>query len=78
MKPWMRTSAVLLGLSTVMIGGGTMVAHAQTSDSSSSSTSASSGSTDSGSTSSGSTDSGSSTTAPAQGTAPNNANCPGM
>jgi hypothetical protein len=62
---WIRSGLLSVGLAGAMIGGGAMVAHAQTSDSSSSS-----------STSNGS----SSTTAPAQGTAPSGAqgNCPNM
>jgi hypothetical protein len=67
MQKWMRTGVVALGLTGALIGGGTMVAQAQTSDTS-------------GSTST--TDGSSSTTAPsgtsgtpASGT---QANCPNM
>jgi hypothetical protein len=74
MQKWMRSGLLSVGLAGAMVGGGAMVAHAQTNDSSSSS------STDSGSSST--TDNGSSsTTAPAQGAAPSGAaqgNCPNM
>jgi hypothetical protein len=73
---WIRSGLLSVGLAGAMIGGGAMVAHAQTSDSSSSSSStdgSSSASTGNGS---------SSTTTPAQGTAPSGAaqpgNCPNM
>jgi hypothetical protein len=79
MQKWMRTGALAVGLTGALIGGGTMVAHAQTSDSSGSSSSSTT--SDSGSTST--TDGSSSTTAPS-GTAPGTAaggaqaNCPNM
>jgi hypothetical protein len=67
MKSWMRAGAVVLGLSTVLIGGGALGAYAQTSNPSSSS---SSGST--------TPSTGSQSTAPANSGAPANGNCPGM
>jgi hypothetical protein len=69
MQKWMRTGVVALGVTGAMIGGGTMVAHAQTSDTSGSSSSSTS---DSGSTST-TAPSGSATTpaAGAQGNCPN-------
>ena len=79
MQKWMRTGALAVGLTGALIGGGSMVAHAQTSDtsgSSSSSTTSYSGST--------STPDGSSSTAAPSGTAPApaadgaQANCPNM
>ena len=74
MQRWIRSGLLSVGLAGAMIGGGAMVAHAQTNDSSSSSTTSgsSSSSTDNGS---------SSTTAPAQGQAQSGAaqgNCPNM
>jgi hypothetical protein len=70
----MRTSAAVLGLSAVLIGGGAIGAHAQTNDSSSSSdASGSSGS-------SSSNDNSGTNTMPQQGDsgAPQDGNCPGM
>ena len=80
MQKWMRTGVVALGLTGAMIGGGTMVAHAQTSDTSGSSSSTTSA--DSGSSSATTSDGSSSTTAPS-GTANAPAagaqgNCPNM
>jgi hypothetical protein len=76
MQKWMRTGALTVGLTGALIGGGTMVAHAQTSDTSgSSSTSTTSGS------GSGSTTNGSSSTTAPSGTAGSGAaqgNCPNM
>jgi hypothetical protein len=79
MQKWMRTGALAVGLTGALIGGGTMVAHAQTSDTSGSSSS----STTSGSGSSSTTNGSSSTTAPSasSGTAGSGAaqgNCPNM
>jgi hypothetical protein len=74
MQKWMRSGLLSVGLAGAMVGGGAMVAHAQTNDSSSSSSNSGSSST--------TTDNGSSsTTAPAPGTAPSGAaqgNCPNM
>ena len=78
MQRWMRTGALAVGLTTALIGGGSMVAHAQTSDTSGSSSSSTT--SDSGSSSSTATDGSSSTTAPS-GTAGSGAaqgNCPNM
>ncbi|HLM18841.1 MAG TPA: hypothetical protein VK549_13545 [Acidimicrobiia bacterium] len=75
MQKWMRSGLLSVGLAGAMVGGGAMVAHAQTSDSSSST------STDSGSSSTTTDNGSSSTTAPAQGTGPSGAaqaNCPNM
>jgi hypothetical protein len=73
MQKWMRSGLLSVGLAGAMIGGGAMVAHAQTNDrSSSSSDPGSSTTTDNGS---------SSTTTPAQGQAPAGGmqgNCPNM
>jgi len=80
MQKWMRSGLLSVGLAGAMIGGGAMVAHAQTNDSSSSSSTDSSSGTSSTTTGNGS----SSTTAPAQGTAPTGGaqgaqgNCPNM
>ena len=76
MQKWMRTGALAVGLTGALIGGGTMVAHAQTSDSSGSSSSSTTSDSGSSSTTNGS----SSTTAPS-GTAGSGAaqgNCPNM
>ena len=76
MQKWMRSGLLSVGLAAAMVGGGAMVAHAQTNDSGSSSSS----STGSSSTSTG--NGSSSTTAPAQGSAPSGGaqqgNCPNM
>jgi hypothetical protein len=77
MQKWMRTGALAVGLTGALIGGGTMVAHAQTSDTSGSSSS-SGQSTDSGSSS---TSGGSPSTTAPQGAAGSGAaqgNCPNM
>ena len=74
MQKWMRSGLLSVGLAGAMVGGGAMVAHAQTNDSSSSSS-------DSGSSSTTTDNGSSSTTAPAQGTAPAagaQGNCPNM
>ena len=76
MQKWMRSGLLSVGLAGAMVGGGAMVAHAQTNDSSSSSS-------DSGSSSTATDNGSSSTTAPAQGatgTAPaqGQGNCPNM
>ena len=74
MQKWMRSGLLAVGLAGAMVGGGAVVAHAQTSDTSGSSSSTGSGSTSTGNGSS-------STTAPAQGSAPSgsaHANCPNM
>jgi hypothetical protein len=77
MQKWMRSGLLSVGLAGAMVGGGAMVAHAQTKDSSSSTSDSGSSST--------TTDNGSSSTtapaqgqAPAQGTAPADGNCPNM
>ncbi len=74
MQKWMRTGVLAAGLTGALIGGGTMVAHAQTSDTSGSS------STDSGSDSSSTSNGSSSTTTPQGGTGSGTAqaNCPNM
>ncbi len=74
MQKWMRSGLLSVGLAGAMVGGGAMVAHAQTNDSSSSSS-------DSGSSSTTTDNGSSSTTGPAQGTAPAagaQENCPNM
>ena len=77
MQKWMRSGLLSVGLAGAMVGGGAMVAHAQTSDSSgstSSSDSSSSTATDNGSSSTTAPAQGSTGTAPAQG----QGNCPNM
>jgi hypothetical protein len=79
MQKWMRSGVVALGLAGAMVGGGAMVAHAQTSDTSGSSSTSSGTSGTSSNTDNGS----SSTTAPSgtPGTSNSGAaqgNCPNM